>query len=252
MQQKSEHEIQPLLVASILGADWLQFGAAVEIAENAHADLIQIDIVDGHFAPTITFGEELVKRVRQKTALPLEVHLMVSRPQDWISLVANIGVEFILFHAEAAQRLHGTVEMCRRAGVGAGVVLNPATPPETLQYVLPYVDIVTLMAISPGFAGQSFIPETLAKIEKLRHLIDQDDRSLALIEVDGGIKRDNVAEVVNAGADMVVASSAIYQAANPEAAGAELKQAMTWPANAADRQENVGAFLKRIEQLNNR
>ena len=242
LNQQDERRGHSLLAASILGADWLQFGRAIEIAQEAGADLIQVDIADGHFVPTISFGEELVRRIRENSKLLIEVHLMVSQPQDWIRMMADIGADYVLFHAEVVQCLHAMIELARNAGIGVGVVLNSESHPNLLTYVLPYIDIVTLMGIIPGFAGQTYLPETTKKIQKLRTLID-DTGVPVLIEVDGGVKQKITAELVHAGADILVASSAIYKASDPVAAGKQMKDSMALPVAEERRMRNIGAFL---------
>ncbi|MBS1828817.1 MAG: ribulose-phosphate 3-epimerase [Acidobacteria bacterium] len=239
---------QPLLSASVLGANWLAFGEAVSIAETSGADLLQIDVADGIFTPTITFGEELVRRIRAATSLPIEVHLMVSRPQDWISMMADVGADYIIFHYEAVQRLQGIVDQVRKRGVGVGIALNSETPAEVLEYVLPYIDLVTVMAILPGFAGQKFIPEAMEKVTRLRRLIDKTG-SKACIEIDGGIKAQNISSVVEAGADIVVASSAIYQTPDPALATTDLKQRMKTGWDIANRKGNVLQFVTQAQDL---
>jgi ribulose-phosphate 3-epimerase len=235
-----------LLSASILGGDLLELGKAIQVADEGGADLLQLDVADGHFTPTISFGEEVAKRARAVTALPIEVHLMVSRPQDWIGVMADLDVDFVLFHVEAAQRLQATMRIASDRGLGVGLAMNTETPPERLEYVLPYVDVVTLMAILPGFSGQQFIPETLRKIEKLRQTID--DRAVAtLIEVDGGVKEDNVATIVAAGADLVVASSAIYHQPDPRRAVKALQARMREPHLSPERTERIATYLRGIE-----
>jgi len=216
-------DVELLVSASILGADYLHLGDAIHLAEVSGSDLLQLDVADGIFVPTITFGEGLAKLIREATSLPLEVHLMVSRPGDWIPVMADLGADFVLFHAEAVSRLHATVEQARMHGLGIGVALNTETPPTAVEYVLPYIDLVTVMAILPGFAGQPFVPGTLNKIAALRTLIDASAKPDVLIEVDGGIKPNNVSEVVSAGADIVAVSSAIYSSENPRSAVRDLK-----------------------------
>jgi ribulose-phosphate 3-epimerase len=243
-----DHISGPLLSASILGADWLAFGCAVRSAEQAGVDLLQIDVADGLFTPTITFGEELVRRIRKQTSLPIEVHLMVSRPQDWISMMVDMGADFLIFHFEAVQRVQSIIDQVRRQGVGVGIALNSETPAEFLEYVLPYIDLVTVMAILPGFAGQPFIPESLEKLGRLRHLIEKTGSS-ACAELDGGIRAQNVSNVVEAGADIVVASSAIYQAPDPTAAVRSLKENMQKGWIAANRQGNTAHFMNAAHSL---
>jgi ribulose-phosphate 3-epimerase len=236
----------PLISISILGADWLKFGEAIDIAVRAKADLLQIDIADGVFTPTITFGEELVKRIKEVTNIPIEVHLMVSRPQDWIPLMSEIGVEFVLFHVEAVQRVHATIDLIKRFEMGVGLVLNSETRPEVVEYLLPYIDLVTLMAIIPGWSGQKFIPETIVKINKLREIIDKSKNPNVLIEVDGGISKENALDVIEAGADILIASSSIYKQKDPLRAAFELKDRINNSSN-DQRRHRIQQFLKNIK-----
>jgi ribulose-phosphate 3-epimerase len=214
------------LAVSILGADWLRLGEAVEAAEKAGVDLIQIDVADGHFAPSITFGEELIKRVREITGLPIEVHLMVMAPETWISCLQDVGVEVMIFHAEAVHRLHSTIVEVKAAGLGVGVALNIETSIETLRYVLPDIDLVTLLSVPPGFAGQRFVPSVLDKASLSQKLISEIPASTSVVEVDGGVNSNNVAEVIASGADVVVASFALYASEDIKKATREIKTAM--------------------------
>lgn len=250
---EKKYDGSPLLSVSLLGADWLNFGDAVKVATDVGADLIQIDIADGIFTPTITFGEELVRRVKDVCDIPIEVHLMVSRPQDWISIMGDIGVDFVMFHVEAVQRLHSTIELVKQKGMGVGVVLNTETRPEVIEYILSYVDLITLMAILPGFAGQNFIPETYAKIKRLKEIIHRSDNCNVLIEVDGGVKSHNVSQIIEAGADIVLSSSAIYHSSDPYSAVRELRKSMVWPSNENDRKQRIHYYINKIyERRNNK
>ena len=204
-----------LIAASILGANWLEFGSALQIVEKAGADILQIDVADGHFAPTITFGEELVRSIRAVSKLPIEVHLMVDNPNDWIPRMAQNGANTIIFHVESVNRLQGTIEFARRNNVCVGIALNTETRVETIEHILNYVDVVTLMAILPGFARQAFIPEAYIKIERLRNMVDKIPNKRPIIEVDGGVKDTNIQKIIAAGADAVVVSSAIFDAETP-------------------------------------
>lgn len=214
-----------LISGSILGGDHLALGDAVRGLQEAGADMIQLDVADGHFTPTITFGEELVRRTRATTDLPLEVHLMVSRPQDWFTTMGEAGADVILFHAEAAVRLHALVEQARASVAKVGVVLNTETPPDAVRYVLPHVDVVMLMGILPGFAGQPFVDSTLDKIVEIRELVSaQPHGRRPLISVDGGVTATNAARIVDAGADILVASSALFSHGEMTANAAGLRE----------------------------
>lgn len=200
---------KPIIAPSILSADMLKLGEQIKAAEQAGADWIHIDVMDGVFVPNITIGPFIVEAARRATSLPLDVHLMIDRPERYIKEFVSAGADYLVIHAEATTHLHRTVQEISEAGVKAGVSLNPATPLETLKYVLDDIDLVLLMSVNPGFGGQSFIPSALDKTSTLRDM--RDERNLEfLIEIDGGVKPSNVAEVVNAGADAVVMGSAFY------------------------------------------
>jgi len=203
---------------SILSADFSRLGEEIRAVEAAGADIIHIDVMDGHFVPNITIGPLIVQAARKVTKLPLDVHLMIENPELFIADFAKAGADYLTVHAEAAYHLHRLVQSIREhKGVMAAVSLNPATPLEALDYVLGDLDMVLIMSVNPGFGGQAFIPSQLDKIRALRKRID--DRRLDLeIEVDGGIKTDNAAEVAAAGADILVAGSAVFGAKDYAAA----------------------------------
>ncbi len=197
------------IAPSILSADFARLGEDVTAAEKAGADLIHVDVMDGHFVPNITIGPLVVKAVKKIAKLPLDVHLMIENPDDYVKEFAESGSDMITVHAEATVHLHRTIQNIRECGVKAGVSVNPATPLSLIEIVLPYVDMVLIMSVNPGFGGQKFIPEALPKIKQLKKMIDE--RKLKVeIEVDGGVNTDNVADVVSAGADIVVMGSAFY------------------------------------------
>jgi ribulose-phosphate 3-epimerase len=203
---------------SILSADFSRLGDEIRAVEAAGADIIHIDVMDGHFVPNITIGPLVVQAARNVTKLPLDVHLMIENPELYIADFAKAGADYLTVHAEAAYHLHRLVQSIREhKGVKAAVSLNPATPLEALDYVLGDLDMVLIMSVNPGFGGQAFIPSQLDKIRALRKRID--DRRLSVeIEVDGGVKTDNAAEVAAAGADILVAGSAVFGAKDYAAA----------------------------------
>ena len=201
------------IAPSILSADFAKLGEEVNAAEKAGADWIHVDVMDGHFVPNITIGPLVVKAVKKIAKVPLDVHLMIENPDKYVKEFAESGSDIITIHEEATVHLHRSVQNIKECGVKAGVSLNPATPLGNIEIVLPYVDIVLIMSVNPGFGGQSFIPEALQKIKELKKMIN--DKNLKVeIEVDGGVKTDNVAEVVKAGADIVVMGSAFYNLAD--------------------------------------
>jgi ribulose-phosphate 3-epimerase len=194
---------------SILSADFAKLGEEVAAAEKAGAELIHIDAMDGHFVPNITIGPLVVKAIRDVTKLPFDVHLMIENPDNYIKEFADSGADIITVHEEASVHLHRTIQNIKECGAKAGVSINPGTPLSSLDSILPYIDMVLIMSVNPGFGGQKFIPETLQKIKQLEGMINE--RKLNIdIEVDGGVTVDNVSEVDFAGADIVVMGSAFY------------------------------------------
>jgi ribulose-phosphate 3-epimerase len=203
---------------SILSADFSRLGEEIKAVEAAGADLIHVDVMDGHFVPNITIGPLIVQAARKVTKLPLDVHLMIENPELYIADFAKAGADYITVHTEAAYHLHRLVQSIREhKGVKAGVSLNPATQLETLDYIIGDIDLVLIMSVNPGFGGQAYIPSATDKIRRLRKMID--DRKLSVeIEVDGGVKPENAAEIAGAGADILVAGSAVYGAKDYAAA----------------------------------
>jgi ribulose-phosphate 3-epimerase len=198
-----------LIAPSILSADFTRLGEEVQAVEAAGADWIHADVMDGHFVPNITFGPLVVAAVRKITRLPIDVHLMIESPDRYIQAFAEAGADWISVQVETCPHLNRAVQQIKKAGTRAGVVLNPSTPLSALDWVLEYIDYVLIMSVNPGFGGQAFIGNSLDKIRRLRRIIG--DRGLPTrIEVDGGIKENNIAEVAAAGADVFVAGSAIF------------------------------------------
>ncbi len=208
---------RPLIAPSILSADFAHLADEIKTVEMAGADWLHVDVMDGHFVPNLTIGPLVVEAIRPVTKLPLDCHLMVSNPEDWILPFARAGADIITIHAEAAPHLDRLLHGIRELGVKAGVSINPATPLAAIEEVLDLVDLVLIMSVNPGFGGQTFTPGSLIKIERMREMIERLNPKCNL-EVDGGIKPSNIGKVRSAGADMFVVGSGVF---NPDASVAD-------------------------------
>ena len=213
-----------LLAPSILSADFSALGDAVAAVQRGGADLIHVDVMDGHFVPNITIGVPVVQSLKRIARVPLDVHLMIEDPDRYLEAFADAGAAMISVHAEVLPHMHRTVHAIKARGVKAGVVINPATPAAALGEIAADVDYVLVMSVNPGFGGQTFIPRSDAKVRAVRALLDAAGND-ALVEIDGGIDLHTVARVVAAGARMIVAGSAIFNTPDPERAARELKAA---------------------------
>jgi ribulose-phosphate 3-epimerase len=212
------------LAPSLLSADFARLGEQIQAAMEGGGTVIHVDVMDGHFVPNLTVGVPVVASLRQATELPLDVHLMIEHPDQYIPAFADAGANWISVHQEACRHLHRVLEMIRQHGCLAGAVLNPATPVETLGDVLDMVDYVLVMSVNPGFGGQKFIRHSLKKMAKLASL--RTSRGLSYrIEVDGGIALDTVADVVRAGAEILVAGNAVFGKGDPRANAQKLLKA---------------------------
>ena len=211
------------IAPSILSADFSRLGEEVRAVEKAGADYIHVDVMDGHFVPNITIGPLVVEAVRKVTSLPLDVHLMIENPDLYIPEFANAGSDLIVVHTEATHHLNRTVQLIKSFGKKAGVSLNPATPLQILEYIVDELDLVLLMTVNPGFGGQSFIEACLPKIHALRGMLDKRGLETEL-EVDGGVKIDNIGRISSAGADVFVAGSAVFGVADYAETISELKK----------------------------
>jgi ribulose-phosphate 3-epimerase len=209
------------IVPSILSADFARLGEQVREAEEAGADRIQVDVMDGHFVLNITVGPLVVEALRPYTSLPIEAHLMIERPELYIPQFAQAGADYIIVHVETCPHLHRTIQQIRDEGKKAAVALNPSTPLVALEEILSYVDMVLIMTVNPGFGGQEFIHSMLPKIRRLRSLLDAQNLDCD-IEVDGGIHEETAPLVVEAGANVLVAGSAVYDA--PDGVAATIKR----------------------------
>lgn len=213
------------IAPSILSADFANLERDIKIVEAAGAEYLHIDVMDGHFVPNITIGAPVVKSLRKISKMGFDVHLMISKPENYISDFAAAGADIITVHAEAATHLHRLIQMIKKEGCKAAIALNPATPLNVLDYVLEDLDMVLLMSVNPGFGGQKFINNAMDKIKALRDMINQKKLDID-IQVDGGIGLDNIAEVVSCGANVLVAGSAIFNAPDPALAVKKLKEAV--------------------------
>ena len=204
--QSAQHLIAP----SILSADFARLGEEVDNVLAAGADIVHFDVMDNHYVPNLTIGPMVCKALRKHgVTAPIDVHLMVTPVDDLIGMFADAGASIITFHPEASQHVDRSLQLIREAGCKAGLVLNPATPVTWLEHVMDKLDMILLMSVNPGFGGQSFIPATLDKLKMVREMIDDSDYDIRL-EVDGGVKINNIAEIAKAGADTFVAGSAIF------------------------------------------
>ena len=199
----------PLICPSILASDFARLGEEVAAIERAGADWVHVDVMDGHFVPNLTIGPDVVKALRPHTSLPFDVHLMVAPVDNWLEAYRAAGADILSVHPESGPHLHRTLGRIHELGAKAGVVLNPGTPLTILEEVVDLVDLVLIMSVNPGFGGQSFIPQALKKIAEARRMIDESGRDI-MLEVDGGIKIDNIGAAAAAGADTFVAGSAIF------------------------------------------
>ena len=216
-----------LIAPSILSADFSKLGEEVEAVEAAGADWIHADVMDGHFVPNITIGPLIVEAVKRVTALPIDVHLMIENPDNYIPAFAKAGAAWISVQVETCVHLNRTVQLIKQNGAKAGVVLNPSTPIDAVEWILEYVDYILIMSVNPGFGGQAFISNSLTKIKTLRSLI-QDKGLDTLIEVDGGVNEETIAAVSAAGTNVFVAGSAIF--------------------GSRDYQKTIQSFRKKIEK----
>jgi len=212
------------IAPSILSADFAALGDAIAAAERGGADLIHVDVMDGHFVPNITIGPPVVKAIKRVATVPLDVHLMIEEPDRYLEAFAAAGAAMMSVHVEVVPHLHRTVHAIKALGVKAGVVLNPATPVGVLEEIAGDVDFVLVMSVNPGFGGQAFIPRSESKVTRVRALLDRANNP-APVEIDGGIDLKNVGRVVAAGARMIVAGSALFNTADPEGATRALKAA---------------------------
>ncbi|HKP47060.1 MAG TPA: ribulose-phosphate 3-epimerase [Pyrinomonadaceae bacterium] len=212
------------IAPSILSADFSRLGEEIEAVERGGATILHVDVMDGHFVPNITVGLPVVKSIARKSRLPIDAHLMISEPGRYAQQFVEAGAKMVSIHVEADAHVHRTLAAIKSAGAQAGIVLNPATPVGSIEEALPFADYVLVMSVNPGFGGQSFIPTAIDKVRRIKTMIVE--RKLKTrIEIDGGVDSNNIAAVVEAGAEIIVAGSAIFGSSNPEAAVRELREA---------------------------
>ncbi len=214
------------IAPSILSADFSRLGEEVQAACDGGADYVHIDVMDGHFVPNITIGPLVVSALKKATDLPLDVHLMIENPDNFLEAFIDAGADIVTVHAETGYHLQRTLASIRRQGAKAGLALNPATPLDVLEHLWPDLDLILLMSVNPGFGNQKFIPQVLPKMRQLRQQVDANAPQV-LIEVDGGVKVSNAAEVALAGADIMVAGSAVFGGSDPAEKVRQLKQAVS-------------------------
>ncbi len=206
--------MQHLVAPSLLAANFLRLEQDVLMVNDSHADLFHVDVMDGHFVPNISFGFSIIKQIKSIARKPLDVHLMISNPDQYLKAFKDAGADWLSVHYETCPHLHRSIQQIKELGMKAGVVINPHNNVELLQGILPHVDYVLLMSVNPGFGGQSFIESTYGRIRTLKEMKKQLNPDL-LIEVDGGVDTLNAAKLVKKGADIIVAGSAVFQSANP-------------------------------------
>ena len=211
------------IAPSILSADFSAMGRAVELMQASGADYIHCDVMDGIFVPNITFGPPMIKSIKKHADIPLDVHLMIDRPERYIDAFADAGADIITIHAEATLHAERTLAYIKSKGIKACIVLNPATHENAVQYVMHLVDMILLMSVNPGFGGQKFIPAVLPKVEKVREMIEKSGRDIEL-EIDGGVNFDNIGDIINAGANVIVAGNTVFSYPDPAEAIARLKK----------------------------
>jgi ribulose-phosphate 3-epimerase len=213
----------PIIAPSILSADFLNLGKDIEMINQSQAEWIHIDVMDGVFVPNISYGIPIVKAVRKATGKILDVHLMIIQPERYFEAFRDAGADMITFHYEASVHLHRAVAMIHELDIKAGIVLNPHTPVNVLSEILPELDMVLLMSVNPGFGGQKFIANTYSKIATLKQMITANGKNI-LIEVDGGVDLSNASQLVQHGADVLVAGNTIFSSANPQETILKLKE----------------------------
>jgi len=204
------------IAPSVLSADFSNIEKDIKMVEDGGADLLHVDVMDGHFVPNITFGPFIIKAMKKVATIPLDVHLMIENPGDYVDDFIDAGADYLTIHVEATKHLHRVIQKIKARGVKVGVSLNPHTPLSMIEEVISDIDLVLIMAVNPGFGGQSFIPNTISKLKRLQNLLKEHNVEHIEVEVDGGVKLDNIKEVSEAGCDIFVSGSGIFKANNPK------------------------------------
>lgn len=212
------------IAPSLLSADFSRLGADIEMVEKGGAEVIHYDVMDGHFVPNLTIGPLVLKDIRKCTKLPIDVHLMIENPDQYIPDFAKAGADWISVHVETCPHLHRTIQLIKELGKKAGVVLNPHTPLSSIDEILPEVDFVLIMSVNPGFGGQKLIPSCIDKIAKLKAMLKERNLEHIFIEIDGGVKLDNLKTVIDAGTEVVVSGSGIFNTEDPIATIQRMKE----------------------------
>lgn len=211
------------IAPSLLSADFCYLGRDIQMLEEAGADVLHIDVMDGHFVPNITIGIPVLEAIKKYATIPCDVHLMIEKPERYVEDFVKAGADYLTVHAEACTHLHRTLQHIRSLGCKSGVALNPHTPISAIEEVLEEVDLVLIMSVNPGFGGQSFIPNALDKVRKLKHILVERGLEHIEIEIDGGVKLNNIQEVAEAGVDLIVSGSGIFNG-KPKETIAEMKK----------------------------
>ncbi|HDR05798.1 MAG TPA: ribulose-phosphate 3-epimerase [Candidatus Marinimicrobia bacterium] len=226
------------IAPSLLSADFLHLAKAVEMAEKGGADMLHLDVMDGHFVPNLTFGPPIITQLKKLSHLPLDIHLMIVNAENTYQAYIDAGADWLSVHVEAVTHSQRLLSEIRRQNIKAGLVLNPATSLSVLEHLLPDLDYVLLMTVNPGFGGQRFIPQMINKITALKQIRDDHSPDSFLIEVDGGVNLQNITEITAAGADILVAGNAVYGVADPQQAIEALRQAAQYGANKRQNPDN--------------
>ena len=216
------------IAPSILSANFARLEEDIIKVEAGGADLIHIDVMDGHFVPNLTIGPIIVQAIRPITKLPLDVHLMIEKPEGYINAFADAGSDYLTVQVEASIHLHRTLQAIREKGMKAGVALNPHTPLASIEEVLPDLDLILIMSVNPGFGGQKFIPQAISKLQRTQILLKKTNNTHIEVEVDGGVKLDNIKEIAQAGADILVSGSGIFKTPNPTDTLSEMKKSLNF------------------------